>query len=205
MKTSLKNGKLSDLFSDRTVIMSLRSLINPIFILVLLGSVANASTPRDPYQHFFQQSIGDFSEELEIAREEGKKGIFVFFEMDECPFCHRMKNTVLNQPEIQDKFNQVFHSLAVDIEGDIEIVDFKGVETTQKQFASKNRVRATPVLAFYDLEGNQVAKYTGATSGSEEFMWLAEYVADGIYKLKDDNGRKISFTRYKRAKQKQRN
>ena len=144
--------------------------------LVLASLTVSASTPRDPYQYFFQQSLGDFTEELAIAREEGKKGIFVFFEMDECPFCHRMKNTVLNRPEVQ---------------------------TTQKQFASRSRVRATPVLAFYDLEGNQVMKYTGATSGSEEFMWLAEYVAEKIYLLKDENGRKISFTRYKRAKQKQ--
>lgn len=171
--------------------------------LVLASLTVSASTPRDPYQYFFQQSLGDFTEELAIAREEGKKGIFVFFEMDECPFCHRMKNTVLNRPEVQDSFNQVFHSLSVDVEGDIEIVDFAGNETTQKQFASRSRVRATPVLAFYDLEGNQVMKYTGATSGSEEFMWLAEYVAEKIYLLKDENGRKISFTRYKRAKQKQ--
>lgn len=183
--------------------MVTRNLLTSFLILVLVSPLIGASTPRDPYQHLFQQSLGDFSEELEIAREEGKKGVFVFFEMDECPFCHRMKNTVLNLPEIQDSFNQAFHSLSVDIEGDIEIVDFKGRETTQKEFASKNRVRATPVLAFYDLEGNQVVKYTGATSGGEEFMWLAEYVVEGIYKLKDDNGRKISFTRYKRAKQKQ--
>ncbi len=185
--------------------MSLRILVNSFLILVLAGSTASASTSRDPYEHFFQQSLGDFTEELEIAREEGKQGIFVFFEMDECPFCHRMKNTVLNQSDIQDKFNQTFHSISVDIEGDIEIVDFKGRETTQKSFARKNRVRATPVLAFYDLDGNQVVKYTGATSGTEEFMWLAEYVVEGIYKLKDDNGRKISFTRYKRARQKQLN
>lgn len=182
----------------------IRLNLRMIFLFLVLGSLSvSASTPRDPYQYLFQQSLGDFTEELEIAREEGKKGIFVFFEMDECPFCHRMKNTVLNQPDIQDSFNQVFHSLTVDVEGDLEIVDFSGNEITQKEFASMSRVRATPVLAFYDLEGNQVMKYTGATSGSEEFMWLAEYVAEEIYLLKDDNGRKVSFTRYKRAKQKQ--
>lgn len=183
--------------------MAIRNLTAAFLVLVLVNPVSGASTPRDPYQYLFQQSLGDFSEELEIAREEGKKGIFVFFEMDECPFCHRMKNTVLNQQDIQDSFNPVFHSLAVDIEGDIEIIDFKGRETTQKEFSSKNRVRATPVMAFYDLDGNQVVRYTGATSGGEEFMWLAEYVVEEVYKLKDDNGRKISFTRYKRAKQKQ--
>ena len=87
----------------------------PAFALLLwvLPALLLASTPRDPYQYFFEQTLGDLTEELEIAREEGKQGVFVFFEMDECPFCHRMKQTVLNQPEVQEYFRRVF-SFAVD-------------------------------------------------------------------------------------------
>ena len=178
---------------------------NPLFfaLLLLLTQTAHASVPRDPYVYFFEQSLGDLSEELEVAREEGKKGLFIFFELDECPFCHRMKKTVLNRQDIQDFFKKNFHSLAIDIEGDLELVDFAGNETTQKQFASKARVRATPVMAFYDLDGNMVVRYTGATSGPEEFMWLAEYYLKGVYKLKDKNGRHIRFGKYKRLKKKQ--
>lgn len=184
--------------------MITKSYILAIMTLFLSFAVSlQASTPRDPYQFFFEQSLGDLTEELEIARDEGKKGVFVFFEMDECPFCHRMKKTVLNQAEIQDFFKQNFHSISIDIEGDIEIVDFEGKDTSQKEFASKNRVRATPVMAFYDLEGNQVVRYTGAASGTEEFMWLAEYYLQGVYKMKDDNGRTIRFSKYKRMKKKQ--
>ena len=172
-------------------------------LLVFFNGSLFASAPRDPYQHFFEQSLGDLKEELEIAKSEGKKGIFLFFEMDECPFCHRMKKTVLNQAEIQDFFKQNFHSIAIDIEGDIEVIDFEGKATTQKNFASDNRVRATPVMAFYDLEGNQVVRFTGAASGKEEFMWLAEYYLDGIYQMKDETGREIGFGKYKRLKKQQ--
>jgi thioredoxin-related protein len=171
-------------------------------LLFILTSI-QASTPRDPYQYFFEQNLGDLTEELETARDSGKKGLFLFFEMDECPFCHRMKQTVLNQPEIQDFFKENFHSLSIDIEGDVEIVDFKGNEMPQKDFASENRVRATPVMAFYDLEGNQVVRFTGATSGKQEFLWLAEYYLEGVYKIKDKNGRPIRFSRYKRLKKQQ--
>jgi thioredoxin-related protein len=129
--------------------------------------------------------------------------MFIFFEMDECPFCHRMKKTVLNQPDIQDYFKENFHSISIDVEGDVEIVDFEGNQTTQKGFASKNRVRATPVMAFYDLEGNQVVRYTGAASGVEEFKLLAEFYMEGIYKTKDENGRPIKFSKYKRIKKSQ--
>jgi len=103
----------------------------PVFILLfaLLPTLLSAATTRDPYQYFFQASLGDLTEELETARDEGKQGIFVFFEMDECPFCHRMKQTILNQPEVQDYFNQHFLSLSIDVEGDIEIVDFDGSTT----------------------------------------------------------------------------
>lgn len=175
-----------------------------LIVFFLFGMAASqAATPRDPYQFFFEQSLGDLTEELETARDEGKKGLFVFFEMDECPFCHRMKKTVLNQPEIQDYFKKNFHSISIDIEGDIEMVDFKGNDTSQKEFASKNRVRATPVMAFYDLEGNQVVRYTGAASGTDEFMWLAEFYLQGVYKIKDDKGRNIRFSKYKRMKKKQ--
>lgn len=176
--------------------------ISMLIALALLLQPSVASTPRDPYQFFFEQSLGDLSEDLEIAADEGKKGVFVFFEMDECPFCHRMKSTVLNQPEVQDYFKKHFYSVSVDIEGDLELVDFQGNDTTQKDFASENRVRATPVMAFYDLEGNQVVRYTGATSGVDEFMLLADYYLKGVYKQKDQNGRPIRFSRYKRLMKK---
>jgi len=171
-----------------------------LLLLWLLPVLLQAAATRDPYQYFFQPSLGDLTEELEIAREQGKQGIFVFFEMDECPFCHRMKQTVLNQPEVQEFFAERFHSLAMDVEGDIEIVDFSGTDMTQKEFARKNRVRATPLLIFYDLQGKALFKYVGAPSGKQEFIWMGEFIADKIYLQKDDSGRNIRFARYKRMK-----
>ncbi len=141
---------------------------------------------------FFDSTFGDFSEELELAKEEGKLGIFIFFEMDECPFCHRMKTTILNQPDVQSFYRKHFKLFQLDIEGDVEMTDFQGQVMTQKDFAFKvHRVRATPVLAFFDLSGKRVARYTGPASSKEEFMLLGEYVVNGEYK----NG---SFTRYKK-------
>ena len=184
------------------MVSAIRSL-GFISLLLIFSQLSLASAPRDPYQYFFEQSMGDLTEELTIAKGEGKKGLFVFFEMDECPFCHRMKTTVLNQSDIQQFFKKNFHSIAIDIEGDLEMVDFDGNRTTQKEFASKARVRATPVMAFYDLEGQQVVRFTGAASGSEEFMWLAEYYLQDVYKMTAENGRKISFSNYKRLKKQQ--
>jgi len=158
----------------------------------MVGAHAEGES-RDPYTYFFEQSLGDFTEDLQFAREQGKKAILIMFEMDECPFCHRMKKTVLNRPDVQDFYKANFYSLPVDIEGDIEITDFQGKVTTMKAFAAKNRVRATPVFAFFDLQGRPIkrARYTGATRDAEEFLLLGQYVNSGAYQ-------KTSFTRYKR-------
>ena len=90
----------------------------------------------------------------------------------------------------------VFLAFAIDIKGDLEMTDFDGTARTQKDWAfAGNRVRATPVFQFFDLEGKPTARLTGATSGVEEFMWLGEYVVAGKYNEKD-----MSFAKYKRVK-----
>jgi thioredoxin-related protein len=165
-----------------------------LVILWIAAPAVAAEITRDPGDYFFNQTFGDFSEELQTARDEGKSGILLMFEMDECPFCHRMKTNVLNQPQVQDYFREHFLIFPVDVEGDIEVVDFAGNPAAQKDFALKQfRVRATPVFAFFDLDGNLVARYTGATRDIEEFMLLGQYVVEGAYK-------NTTFTKYKREK-----
>jgi len=146
---------------------------------------------RDPEAHFFNQTLGDYSEELELAKEAGKKGLLLMFVQDDCPFCARMKATVLNQSRVQDYYQSHFSIFHVDIEGDIEIRDLQGRAMKEKDFAFKvNRVRATPVFIFYNLQGEQITRYTGPTSSADDFLLLGKYVVEDEY-------RNQSFTRYK--------
>jgi thioredoxin-related protein len=108
-----------------------------------------------------------------------------------------MKRDVLNQPEVQQYFRERFLSFSVDVESDAALVDFAGDPTTQSAFAvEQQRVRATPVIAFFDLDGNVIARHTGAVSGPQEFLWLGEFVADGHYQT-------TQFSRFKRQKRQQ--
>jgi thioredoxin-related protein len=93
---------------------------------------------------------------------------------------------------VQEYYRENFLIFHVDIEGDIEITDFHGQQMPEKDFAFReNRVRATPVFAFFDLGGNRVARYTGATTDVDEFMLLGKYVVDEKFTS-------MSFNRYKR-------
>ncbi len=165
--------------------------------LCLFGvtALAGAAAGRDPYAYFFNDTFGNYAEELQTARKEGKQAVLVFYELDECPFCHFMKQNVLNQPQVQEYYRQHFLNFAVDIEGDVEVTDFSGKVTTQKEMAKASRVRATPVIAFYDLDGHEIFRYTGRTSGVDEFMLMGKFVAEGTYKGE-------RFTKYKREQTK---
>jgi len=170
-------------------------LICSLLLALVCGTAGAAVKP--PGDFFFQETFGDFQDELATAKEEGKQGVMVFFEMDDCPFCHRMKTTILNQTDVQKYFRQHFRIFSLDIEGDVTMTDFKGDSVSQKDFAFKqHRVRATPVIAFFDLDGKKIMNYTGATGSKDEFMLLGKFVAEGHYK-------KTRFTRFKREQKNQ--
>jgi len=145
---------------------------------------------------FFDETFGNYQEELEVAIEDGKKGVFVFYHMEECPFCHRMRTTIMTEPDVIELYKSNFLTIMHDIEGSNEIVDFDGQTATAQTLAEKKyRVRATPVMMIFDTDGKPLVKYTGPTRTKDEFKWLAEYVMDGSYQTQ-------SFTKYKRARKK---
>lgn len=163
--------------------------------IALLPLVSSAAETRDPNSHFFNYSFGDLREELTTARNQGKLGIFVMFHNTECPWCEKMRANVLNQVAVQDYFRKHFINIQIDTEGSEILTDFDGKEVLEKDFALKhNRVRATPVFVYFDTNGNQLVKYTGATRNVDEFMWLGEFIVGEHYKTK-------RFAVYKRERQ----
>ncbi len=166
-----------------------------VFCITLLLPVqfTPAESVDPAVEQFLARSLGDFSEELEAAKNAGKKGVMLFFEQQGCPYCFKMKTQVFNQKKVRDYFNRHFAVYGVDIRNTEEIADFSGKKATQRQFAHRytNGQDITPVIAFFDLEGRLVARYIGATADAKEFMLLGDYVVTRAYRNK-------SFRSYKR-------
>jgi thioredoxin-related protein len=175
-----------------------RSTIYRLFAVTLLAwyiPCASAfEATRDPMQHFFQQGFNNLPDEVTAAKSGGQQAILIMFEAEDCPWCSKMKATVLNQVPVQDYYRKHFRILMMDVNGDVPMTDFGGQEMPQKEFAFRhNRVRATPVFTFFGLDGKLLTKYTGAVRDSEEFLWLGEFVASDAWKT-------TNFTAYKRAR-----
>lgn len=165
-----------------------------LMMLVAWAAPIAAAETRDPAQHFFHPSFGALPEEAAAAKAAGQVGVLIMFEAEDCPWCAKMKANVLNQPPVQDFYRKHFRILTVDVNGDVPMTDFAGQEMSQKEFAFKhNRVRATPVFAFFDLDGRIMTRFTGASRDAEEFLWLGEFVVNGDWKT-------ITFPAYKRTR-----
>ena len=187
--------------------VSRKPVIRSFMLLFLLqlnwigqSVAATAGTQtRDPMEYFFHQSFNNLEEELEIALEENKSGVFIMFSDKDCPWCLKMKTTIMNRVDVQEYYREHFRLLTIDIRGDTLMTDFEGNEVYEKDFAFKqHRVRATPVFMFFDTSGKKTMRLTGIVRNAEEFLWLAEYVVDGEYQ-------NTNFTKYKRARAQQEN
>jgi len=161
-------------------------------VLLFIFSIATGyAETRDAEEHFFDLKLGDFKNELATAKKEGKTGIMIMFEQVDCPFCFRMKNTILNQSEVQDYYHSHFLIFPVDIRGSLPMEDFTGKETTEKAFSIEHRVYGTPVFDFFDLDGKLIARFPGTAKDVNEFLLLGRCVVEGACKT-------TSFSAYKR-------
>lgn len=159
----------------------------PICFAMILSSltpviaVAVDENIRDPREFFFTQSFGDLPEELQTAREQGQKGMLLFFEAEGCPYCLAMLKRVFSQKQVQDWYRERFLSIAVDIHGDVELKDFDGIALPSKVFAEHRKVFMTPMLAFINLDGVEIYRHLGMVKTPEEFLMMGEYIVDGHY------------------------
>ena len=163
-----------------------------LLLLFPLGITAHAEQAAT----FFDENFYDYQENLEEAVEQKKSGIFIFFHLDDCPFCHKMRQQVLNQAEVINFYKKHFLNYQEDANGSLEVINFKGKQTTQQRFATEeHNVFATPVLAFFDLNGKMVAYRTGFLPQSD-FLLFGQFVKDKQYL-------QTNFIRYKRQAKRQ--
>ena len=149
--------------------------------LLLAASAAIATEARDPDEYFFTPTFGDLREEAEIAREDGKIGMLLFFMADACPYCQHMVEKVFTRPAVQDWYRERFVSIAVDIHGDVELIDFDGIALPSKVFADHREVFLTPVVSFIDFDGNEIYRHLGMVRTPEDMLLLGKYIEGKHY------------------------
>jgi thioredoxin-related protein len=160
-----------------------------------LAGIALAAGPTRPAEtHFFDPSFGDLREELQLARGEGKLGLFIMYAAEDCTPCIRMKQAILSQPRVQDEFRRHFRVLHIDFNGDTEVTDFDGRVMRSKDYAQKvARIRGTPSFTVVGLDGKELLRHYGPSRDADDFLLYVEFVVSGKHKA-------MPFDRFRRER-----
>ncbi len=98
-------------------------------------------------QDWFSLTFKDVGEDLEAAREEGKRLVLIF-EQRGCVYCRKMHEVVLSDPEVRDYIKANYKVVQYNLFGDEEVTDLDGEVLTEKKAARKWGVVFTPTVVF---------------------------------------------------------
>jgi thioredoxin-related protein len=148
----------------------------PFFLLLIL--LVSTSVVSAEYR---EESIdNDYQSEIKALAGEGKL-LVLFFKQAGCPYCDKMRVRVHPSAKVMEYFTDHFVMMESDIKGNLDVVMPDGTKGTERDFAKKIRVRATPVFVFYDKDGTTALRTTGFLD-SKRFYLAGKYVVEGVHK-----------------------
>ncbi len=159
--------------------------MNAIPKILILVSLLFAGLPGQAetrtYDDLFQMILEiDLKQDARLANRQGKH-LMIMFIKEGCAPCIKMKNTVLNDPAVQNYYQQNFVSYHVNILGDLPIINVNGERLTEKRYAKRQGIWGTPVFYFYGEGGQLVYKHIGFVK-KQNFMKIGQYVSSRGYK-----------------------
>jgi thioredoxin-related protein len=143
-------------------------LVTALFLSSLAGAAQEQETLQDGmvnpgYEEkpaWFKESFLDIREDVEEAKEAGKRVILYFYQ-DGCPYCAKLLKDNFGNREIAQKTQQHFEVIAINMWGDREVTDLAGEASTEKHFAEGLRVQYTPTLLMMDEAGKVILRING--------------------------------------------
>ncbi len=98
-------------------------------------------------QDWFSITFKDIAEDIESARENGKRFAIVF-EQRGCIYCAKMHEELLSDPEVSDYIKASYNIVQFNLFGDEEVTDIDGEVLTEKTAARKWGIVFTPTILF---------------------------------------------------------
>lgn len=137
-------------------------------------------------QPWFETTFKDIREDIDTAHEQDKR-LAIFYEQRGCPFCKKMHETVLIDPEIVAYIEEHYFIVQYNLHGGEEVTDLDGEVLSENEAAHKWGLKYTPTLLFFpeSAEDNKsasvqaVAGMPGAADKDTTFSMLRWVVERG--------------------------
>lgn len=130
---------------------------------------------------WFKFSFLDLRDDLEEARDAGKKGIALYFGQKNCAYCKALMDINFKIPDIVRFTRKNFDIIPIDIWGGKLVTDLNGETLSERKLAVRENMNFTPSFLVYDVDGNEVLRLRGYYP-PYTFRAALRYVAEGSYK-----------------------
>jgi len=181
------------------------ALLGACAVLVCGTIAASATEIGDDGLHkqeWFTTTFKDMKEDVDTAREEGKR-LAIIFEQRGCIYCKRLHEEVFTDSEVRDFIAENFMVVQYNMFGDEEVTDLDGTTLTEKKAARKWRVVYTPTILFLPetAEENQsvLAAAVSVMPGAfgkwttlNMFKWVREKGYEGEEHFQKYHARKLA-------------
>ena len=127
-----------------------RRLLTALMVSAGLAMGPAAAEPAPGALHskeWFAITFKDMREDLETAREEGKR-LAIIVEQHGCIYCRKLHEEVLSDPEVADYIKQNFMVVQLNMFGAEEVTDLDGESMTEREAIRRWAVSFTPTVLF---------------------------------------------------------
>ena len=122
--------------------------------MALIGTSAAALEMGDDGLYktpWMRDTFKDLSEDLEEATAEGKR-LMIIIEQRGCIYCKKMHEEVFVVPEIEQRLEDDFFVVQINMFGDVEVTDFDGTTLPEKDMVKRWGALFTPNMYFFPEE-----------------------------------------------------
>lgn len=166
-----------------------RSLLTVVLLFLSITGCAQEKSPEQTETVVATDTLTVNAKELfdwkpmeeaqKLAAENNKK-VLIYANAVWCTYCKKMENEVFTLKEVQDKTEEYFYPVWIDIESE-DSLRFRDRELSQMEFARAMRVTGTPTLIFLDSEGEIIAGQPGFIP-EDLYVQILDYVGKDAYK-----------------------
>lgn len=113
----------------------------------------------------------------QLSRQQGVP-VIVFVTREACPYCRKLRDTILNPMFAADKFEQKAILVEVSLDRVDPLTGFKKNQIAAKAFAELYKAGITPTLLFLDSEGDEIGKRLVGISNLEFYGYYLQRSID---------------------------
>ena len=124
--------------------------------LLLLSGLALHSLTSDALGANLPAAI-DLRTESELARR-GNGPLIILFSRSDCRYCETVRRDYLNPLTTDARYRNRVVVRQINQDSDAALTGFHGETTTHARFASSEKIKLVPVVAFYGRDGKRLAE-----------------------------------------------